>query len=1014
MRRFAIPALFAALVSLPAFAQMPTGTLSGHATDGKDALPGVTVTVVSPAMQGTRTTATGASGDYIFTFLPPGEYQVKFELQGFETIETEVRINAAQTRRLDATMPQAKVKEAVTVTGIADTIQTQGAAATSMDHDLVYKLPVAKDMTSIALLSAGVFANPAAPGYLVISGAPIYENQFLVNGVPIMDTVTASLTNLYIEDAVQETTTSVSGISAEYGRFTGGVVSMLTKSGGNDFHASLRDTLTSDKWTAVSPLQTSERDSTINNQFEGTLGGFIVKDRLWFFLAGRDIKTSLTKQTAITDLSYPNGQVEKRYEGKLTFAVNPSHRIIGSYLKVDHTDIGYGFVASFANVMDLNSIYDRQEPRDLTAANYTGVLTDNFFVEGQYSKKTFIFENEGSRYTDLAKGTVIADFWNFAEGLYYNSPVFCAVCPNSAQHRDIQDYIAKASWFLTSQGAGSHDIVLGVDRFDDKVLSNNWLSGSSYWLLADGEAGYVPALVSGASPGLDPNGSPYPVFIGNSGSSYISRAPIADISPGNNFRTESVFLNDKWRLNNNLSFNIGLRYDKNHGVNAAGAVVSNDYAVSPRLGVTYDPKGDGGWQFNASYAKYVAAINSGYGDVSAAGTPASLTYLYAGPDINTTCNPANPTATGCVSAQQAALEVLTWFAALSQVDQNALLVGASVPGYNIAVLGSLKSPNVDEYTIGGTTRLGAKGEIRLDYVHRKWSDFYTYVTNTSTGQSRPDPYGNVYDMTYVESTNAGKREYNGVHVSGEYRLTDALQLGGNYTWSTLKGNWAGETTVGFAGDLTYPGYKAYTQYNPVGYVSADQRHRLRIFGVYDIFNTKHNRLSVSVMESYATGAPYSAVGSITIRPYVTNPGYLNPPASTNYFFSPRGAFRMDSLNSTDLSFNYAFVIPSFGADLKFFLEPRVTNAFNNHAVVNVDTIVYTSRNSGRGLSPFNPFTTKPIECPQNDTAAQCSALGANWQVGPAFGRPQNPTTAANTTGDFQMPRTFVVSFGVRL
>ncbi|MFI5166720.1 MAG: carboxypeptidase regulatory-like domain-containing protein [Thermoanaerobaculales bacterium] len=1008
MKRFAILALFALPVSLPAFAQMPTGTLSGHATDGTEALPGVTVTVTSPSMQGTRTTVTGASGDYIFTFLPPGEYHVKFELQDFETIETTVRLNAAQTQRLDATMPQAKIAEKVTVTGTADTIQAQDTASTSMDHDLVYKLPVAKDMDSIAALSAGVFAWGTA--YLIISGGTSSENQLLVNGAPVMFNSGGNPAGLYIEDAVQETTTSVSGISAEYGRFTGGVVNMLTKSGGNDFHASLRDTLTSDKWTAISRLQTSERNSTINNYYEGTLGGFIVKDRLWFFLAGRDIKTSRTGETDITDISYPMGADEQRYEGKLTFAVNPNHRIIGSYLKVDHTTIG-----TFAvRPMDLNSLYDQQTPNDLTVVNYTGVLTDNFFVEGQYSKKTVLYEDLGSRYTDLARGTPIVDENNFSNTESYNSPTGCAVCANSAQHRDNQDIFAKASWFLSSEGAGSHNIVLGYDRFDDKPLSNNWQSGSSYWLFPDGEAGYVPRLVPGASPGLDPNGSPYPVFISNSGSSYVFYAPIADITPGDDYRTESLFLNDKWRLNNNFSFNIGLRYDKNHGVNGAGAVVSNDSNISPRLGVTYDPTGNGKWQFSAGYAKYVAAINSVASDVSAAGQPASLWYLYAGPDINATCNPANAVATGCISAWQAAQEVLTWFQGLSQAQQNALVAYAYVPGYSLVVKGSLKSPNVQETTIGATTRLGSRGEIRLDYVHRKYADFYATVTNTSTAQSQPDPYGNVYDMTYLENSNASAREYNGVHVSGEYRLTDAFQLGGNYTWSTLRGNDGGKPCCGEVfGDLAYPEYKAYPQFSPVGYLSADQRNRVRVFGVFDILNTTYNRLSVSLMETYASGIPYSAVGYISIQPYVTNPGYLNPPSSTKYYFSPRGAFRMDSLNSTDLSFNYAFVIPSLGTGFQFFLEPRVTNVFNNHAVVNVNTTVYTSRTAGKGLSPFNPFTTKPVECPQNDTAAQCQAMDANWQLGPAFGAPQTATTAANTTGDFQMPRTLTVSFGVR-
>ncbi len=1019
MKRFAILALLVGLVALPLFAQTnPTGTLTGHVTDGKEALPGVTVSATSPNLQGTRTTVTNVSGDYILTFLPAGEYKIRFELQGFQTLDTSIKISAAQSSKLDATMPTAKVAEEVTVTGSYDTISATGTAATTFTKEMVYKLPVAKDIANIALLTAGVVANPGAQGALIISGAPSYENQFLVNGVAIMDNVRGTPTaGLYIEDAVQETTTTTSGISAEYGRFTGGVVNMLTKSGGNEFHASVRDTMTADSWTAESPLsKTDTRSSTVNSAYEATLGGFIVKDHLWFFGAYRTVKTNLTGQLGITQITVPTGNEQQRYEGKLTFAINPNHRIVASYLDTKNTDLGYWFLVSNYTAMDKASVYDRQTPRTLEAFNYTGVLTDNFFIEAQYSKKTFKFENSGSRYTDLGRGTWFLDTNNFYPYEAYNSPIFCAVCKNSTELRDNDDYLAKASWFLSSEGLGSHDIVLGADRFEDKRLSNNYQSGSGYYILPDGEVGWTEVGIPG--PGiLDPNGSPYPVMIGNSGSSYIGYTPISLITNGNNFRTDSLFLNDKWRLNNSWSFNIGVRYDKNHGENGVGQVVTDDQKISPRLGVTFDPTGDSKWVFNASYATYVAAIAGSVADISAGGTPASLTYLYTGPDFNTNCNPNAPTAATCTPARDVATGVLTWFQGLSQADQNALLVFASVPGYNTLVPKSLKSPNAREISIGANTRLGTKGSLRIDYVNRKYENFYSNVVNTTTGKSQPDPYGNVYDMLWLENTDSLRRQYEGVNVSLEYRVLDTLNLGGNYTYSTLWGNFAGETGgsgPGAAGTETYPEYKAFSQYNPDGYLQADQRHRARVFAVWDILNTKHNRLSLSVMESYASGTPYQAVGSITIRPYVaTNLGYLSPPSSVNYYFSRRGAFRFDDITRTDLGFNSAFVIPALGSELQFFVEPRVTNLLNEHGQVGGNTSVYTSRNAGKGLSAFNPFTDKPIECPQGADAATCTSLGANWQKGPNFGKALTPTTASNALGDLQMPRTYTLSFGVR-
>ena len=91
--RFVFVAAMLFVVALPALAQNPTGTLSGHASDGTTPLPGVTVTATSPNMQGVRTSVTNGNGDYIFRFLPPGDFRVKFELQGFQTIDTTVKVN---------------------------------------------------------------------------------------------------------------------------------------------------------------------------------------------------------------------------------------------------------------------------------------------------------------------------------------------------------------------------------------------------------------------------------------------------------------------------------------------------------------------------------------------------------------------------------------------------------------------------------------------------------------------------------------------------------------------------------------------------------------------------------------------------------------------------------------------------------------------------------------------------------------------------------------------------------
>ncbi len=982
-----------ALAALPAAAQNPTATLAGHVSDGKLALPGVAVTVASPYLQGTRTATTTVDGDYIFKFLPPGDYRVRFELEGFQTIDTTVKLNAAQTQKLDATMPQAKVAEEVTVTGSAENISTGSVDATTYDSGLVNKLPIPRDMENSVLLSPGVNANGPG-GAITISGAQSYESLYLVNGVVVNENLRGQPLDLFIEDAIQETTTSTSGISAEYGRFAGGVVNTLTKSGGNRFAGSLRVNLDDDKWTAKSPLTASRADK-INKTYEATLGGFIVKDRLWFFAAGRDRTTRNAEQTFLTNLPYTATENLTRYEGKLTFSLNPNHRFVGSYMNRESKDGNYGFTP----FMDLASVYDRKEPEDLAAFNYTGVLSERFFVEGQYSARHFTFENSGSRYTDIDKGTVLLDG---TTGAFYHSPVFCAVCPGANEKRDNQDVVAKGSWFLSTQGAGSHDIVAGVDRYQDKIDVNGYASGSGYWLQDDN------IIVR--------DGQIYPQFFGGSVASFVINWPIYTFSRGDDIRTDSAFVNDKWRLDSHFTFNVGVRYDKNHGVDPDGHLVSDDHKASPRLGVAYDPLGDGAWQVDAGFAKYVTAIansNNISTAAAAAGTPSILVYIYNGPDIN-----ADPNAANLVSQSDAISQVFAWFNSLSQAQKNALLVQATIPGVGIKIPHSLASPSADEFTLGFTRKLGNEGLVRVDYVDRRFHDFYVFRTDGTTGQT-VDPYGNPADVTYVENNDSIEhKRYDAVQVQGSYRFAPGLSLGGNYTWSHLRGNFVGENLGSgpiTPSDLQYPEYHQQSWYNPDGDLPTDQRHRARLWAVWDVLNTTHHRVSLSLLQAFDSGVPYGALSSsgIIIGPYVSNaPAYVAAPAAVNYWFTPRDAFRTDNVYATDLALNYAFRIASLGPDLEFFVAPRVTNVFNRHAVVNVNTTVYTAANPGHGLSPFNPFTTKPVECPRGASASDCQAMGANWQPGPNFGMPQTATTAT-TAGDFQAPRTFLVSLGVR-
>ncbi|MBZ5587708.1 MAG: TonB-dependent receptor [Acidobacteriia bacterium] len=1007
MKRFAILSILVGLLALPLLAQVPTGTLSGHVTDGKQALPGVAVSVSSVNLQGARTTVTTPNGDYIFAFLPPGDYKVTFELQGFQTIETTIKINAAQTQKLDATMPQAKIAEEVTVTGSTETLSSTAGASTTVTNALMEKLPVTKDLITQVALTPGVTQN-GPNNALTIGGAPSYDSSFMINGVTVTENLRGQPVNLYIEDAVEETTTSISNVSAEFGRFNGGVVNTLTKSGGNELHVTARDTLNNDKWTAATP-KTSARSNKITNTWEGTIGGFILKDKLWFFVAGRERKTSTNNFTVPADLPIPENDIDKRGEVKLTFSPNPNHRFMFDVDRDQTASTGY----EFADPADLTSAISPDVTHNLRAFNYTGVLSDNFFVTGQYSYRTEAFYHYGCAYDPNVDQSIIG---TPIQDLYYGTVANCSIFASNKGGpgtRNGEDIIAKGSWFLSTAAAGSHDIVFGVDQYKDMDRENNYQSPSDFMAYSYGYQTSADGRTI------------YPTFYNFDECQYCSWWvwwPVVELSKGNELRTQSAFVNDKWRLNNNWSFNIGVRYDKNHAVNQARLVTARDSAVSPRLSVSFDPKGDGEWQFSAGYGKYVGAQQQNLLDLNtSAGSPATYQWVYTGPTINGNCDPADPVTTECMDSHQALQALWNWFNAQGGTDnKKSLYTGegslayAQPPGLFPIIKSDLHSPSTNEYSLSAMKRFGNSGMLRFDYINRKLVNMYE---NTTTGIVVDDGLGDFFDQTgLINAPSWLFQKYWAYILSWQFRPWQPFTIGGNYTFSRSYGNLGTVETGGHGplgnSALSYPEFVQPSWNSPTGDTSIDQRHRARLYLIYDLLNTKYNRLSVSLLQSYFSGTPYGAQGSVASIDYV-DPSipakYAAPPYTVTYYFTNRDAFHWGATNRTDLGVDYSFHVPAFGSDVELYINPRIQNVFNKQAVINGNTTVFDATSKSY-LAPFDPFTTPTsslIECPQNiANTADCATMGANWKKSVNFGKPQVPS-------DYQTPRRFFLALGVR-
>jgi outer membrane receptor protein involved in Fe transport len=949
------------------FAQNPTGTISGRITDSSGlAIPGATVTAESPNLQGVRTTVTTANGDYLLPHLLPGPYTITVELSGFATLKQSRDVGATQVVELNLTLQPAALSEVVTVTARSDAFANTVQASTNIKQELLATLPTARTVLSAVNLAPGAHATGPSNA-ITIGGAMSFENLFMLNGVQIQDNIRGTPFTLFIEDAIQETTVTTSGISAEYGRFTGGVVNAITKSGGNQFSGSLRTTFTNDDWRTVSPFDEPKTNKTVPI-YEFTLGGPIVRNQTWFFGAGRLFDNSTANETGFTRLPYTFEDDQKRFEGKITQSFGKGHTVRAAYTGIRETQANNVW-PSPQEVMDLASLHTRQLPQDLVSVHYTGMLKSNFYLEGQYSARKFAFENSGGTTTDLINGTVLR---NGQTGAYWWSPNFCGVC--GPENRDNENILAKGTYFW-STARGSHDLSFGYDTFNDKRKGDNHQSGSDYQVwTTDSEI---------------QNNTVFPI-VANNGSTYIIWYPIREASRGTNLRTHSLFANDSWAFNKHLTFNVGLRWDKNNGKDASGQLVASDSTFSPRLGVVWDPSGSGVWSVHASYGKYVAAIANTIADSTApAGTPSIIAWFYQGPNINTSSGPL-------VSSDAALRQVFDWFNANGGTNRRPFFT--DIPGVKSQIRSSLVSPHANEFATGLSRQIGGRGAVRVDVVYRDFSDFYADRIDTTTG-TVTDSAGQEFDLALVENTNILSRQYAAVSAQMNYRFGTRLNIGGNYTVSRLWGNVNGETIN--AGPVTssllsYPEYFDLSWTAPDGDLSADQRNRVRLWGTYQLpIAEKLGTFTLGLLEQINSGTPYGAVAGIRSGDYVANPGYLEPPDTVNYWFTPRDAFHTEALVRTDLSLNYGYRL---AGKTELFGQIQVLNLFNQFQLYNIgsnaiNTTVVTAFDDPDRFQQFNPFTDRPVK-------------GVNWDTDEDFGK---PTGAAAYT----VPRTFQFALGVR-
>ena len=292
--------------------------------------------MTSPNLQGAQTQVTDSEGNYRFLSLPPGRYTVKVELASFKTFEqNNVDVGLDRTVTLPITMQLAGVSEAVTVTGVSPTIDTTSTVTgINAGADLFERIPLRRDFYAVARVAPGTTEDTVGT---VVYGSSGAENQYIIDGLNTTGVEVGDKGKTLNFDFVQEVEVKTGGLPAEYGRMTGGVLNVITKSGSNVFRGSgfvnaeggflQANDNTRDKrpaWT------TTVTDIDSRSDFGGELGGPMARDRLWFF--GAYNRTNENRNTTvIREIDSPgspgiNSQVPTSIDRDL-FAAKVTYRI---------------------------------------------------------------------------------------------------------------------------------------------------------------------------------------------------------------------------------------------------------------------------------------------------------------------------------------------------------------------------------------------------------------------------------------------------------------------------------------------------------------------------------------------------------------------------------------------------------------------------------------------------------------------------------------------------------------
>lgn len=950
------------------YAQSSVGSIFG------DTSANSTVTIENIDTGASRSSTADAAGRFSFAQLTPGRYRVT---SGGVTREVLVKLGTGAEVKLAAA--DGSTLGTVTVVGNAaiNPIDVSSVESTTVfTAEQIANLPVASDVTAVALLAPGTVKGDTGFGNLAsFGGASVAENGYYINGFDVTNMRNMlSFADLPFQGIAQQQV-KTGGYGAEYGRSLGGVISLLTKAGSNEFKfggsvewapSSLRESgkdVATRNPNSTNPLYVYRSDNESDSLvYSAYASGPIIKDRLFFFamVEGRDNTVDTFSSTE--SQSYSN--TDPQALAKLDWNITDNHVVeftgIYNQHKTKYQDYHYtspGF--NIGEHQELLEEYEVENGGKIGILKYTGYLTDNFSVSAQYGYLNNIID---SRLPANGVGSECPWAYNF--GLTTNVLQHYVGC-NQAGIAIINDlnaepdedtrkaYRIDAEWQL-----GDHRLRFGVD--EESYVSTHrgqTYAGGINWAYYTVPTTSVASGAFAGQPGRTVNGVLVP-----RGAQYARSRFYQTSSSAYENINSAVYLEDSWNITDNFLTYVGLRWEKFESLNGDGiAWVESDFELAPRLGFAWDVFGNSTFKFYGNAGRYYipVATNS---SIRATGSEYQETeWFYVTGWNNSTGLPTGQgaqiggtLANGSTAAPNPASVAST---NLSPMYQDEFILGAQFQVSDFWTLGvrgiarEMKSGMDDACTRQPFLDWAEDKGLNNFDISSVPGCFFINPGSDVIINADTDGDGDV-ELAEVPASYFGlpkyRRKYQALEVTAE-RASEKFQFQGSYTFSKSRGNAEGyvnstleQTDPGLTQDFDHARFAD----GSWGYLPNDRTHTLKLFGVYkfsDQFQLGSNFIA-------QTGRPVNCQGYIdltgtgfdgtnTLGPYGPSSFYCLNDDGTRTLTNRGSNGRTPNTWVMDLSGAYT---PNW-ADGKLKFKVDVFNVFNNGKVLEYNEVKEAGR-----------------------------------------------------------------------